>query len=66
LENLFQKLDEKYKDVHYNHIHILKSLVYFDDADGQPTPRMHVDFDWELVKQDITKKVKIFSIKYLT
>ena len=64
-ETLFKKLDDKYEHVQYNHVYILKSLVYFDDAEHQPTPRMHIDYDWELVKQEITKKVKSFSMKYL-
>lgn len=43
LEELFPKLEKKYTNVHYNYPHILKSLVYFTDADDQPMPRMHKD-----------------------
>lgn len=58
LDQLFEKLDTKYKDVNYNHARILKSLVYFDDADSQPMPRIHNELEWDKVKQDITGKVK--------
>lgn len=62
LEHLFLKLDEKYKDVSYNHVHLLKSLTYFDDADKQPMPRMHQDVSWEQVKELIISKVKQFEL----
>lgn len=61
LEELFAKLDKKYTKVQYNYPHILKSLVYFNDADNQPMPRMHKDFSWKDVKDSIVKKVKAFT-----
>lgn len=60
LEELFVKLEEKYTKVQYNYPHILKSLVYFNDADNQPMPRMHKDFSWEDVRDSIVKQVKAF------
>lgn len=61
LEELFAKLDEKYTKVQYNYPHILKSLVYFNDANSQPMPRMHKDFSWENVKDSIVMQVKAFT-----
>lgn len=61
LEKLFKKLDEKYQNINYNHAHILKSLIYFEDVDSQPIPRMHLDLDWQTVKDDIIAKVKEFT-----
>lgn len=61
LDELFVKLDKKYTKVQYNYPHILKSLVYFNDADDQPMPRMHKDFTWEDVKETIVREVKSFS-----
>lgn len=61
LEELFTKLNEKYQEVQYNAPHILKSLLYFSDADNQPMPRMHISIEWEDVKDFITKKVKDFT-----
>lgn len=58
LKDLFSKLDIKYAKVRYNYPHILKSLVYFEDADTQPMPRMHVPLDWEKVKDFIIQEVK--------
>jgi hypothetical protein len=36
---------------------VLKSLVYFTDADGQPQPKMYLDFNWEICKQKIIQEV---------
>lgn len=58
LSELLGKLDQKYSNVNYNHTHILKSLVYFEDADKQPLPRMHTSLNWDEVKENIIKQVK--------
>jgi len=58
LKDLFSKLDLKYAKAQYNYPHILKSLVYFEDADVQPMPRMHISLDWEKVKNVIIQEVK--------
>jgi hypothetical protein len=58
LKDLFSKLDIKHAKVQYNYPHILKSLIYFEDADAQPMPRMHVSLDWEKVKDFIIQEVK--------
>lgn len=59
---LFQKMKEKYSPIDYNEMHILKSLIYFHDADRQPSPRMHKEISWENVKQELGQKVKNFKI----
>lgn len=58
LKDLFIKLDIKYQEIQYNKPHILKSLVYFDDADAQPMPRMHIPLEWETVKDFMVKEIK--------
>ncbi len=62
LKTLFEKLKEKYSKTNYNETYILKSLVYFVDADDQPLPRMHKEVSWEQIKKEIINKVKNFSI----
>lgn len=62
LVELFEKLDKKYKGINYNHVHILKSMIYFDDADTEPIPKMHTEVVWEDVKKNIEEKVKAFSL----
>lgn len=58
LETLLAYTKEKYAESNYSETHILKSLVYFDDAEEQPFPRMHQDVSWEEMKQTIIAAVK--------
>lgn len=62
LEELFKQLNKKYSKTNYNLPHILKSLVYFNNAEIQPMPRMHKDVSWEKIKEEIIKKIKAFKI----
>ncbi|MBA3868765.1 MAG: nucleotidyl transferase AbiEii/AbiGii toxin family protein [Anaerolineae bacterium] len=65
LEELFDKVDQKYQGVNYNRVHLAKSLVYFEDAEGQPMPRMLQRVQWEEVKTTITQAVKeTFLFRY--
>lgn len=61
LAELFAKLEEKYTKVQYNIPHILKSLVYFTDADDQPMPRMKLNVEWREVKSFMLQQAKTFS-----
>lgn len=58
LGELFKLLERKYVNINYSQTHILKSLVFFDDADGQPMPKMHRDVRWEAVKDSIIDHVR--------
>ena len=62
LKNLLDYTKKKYAESDYSETHILKSLVYFDDADGQPMPRMHKDVSWKQVKDSIIEAVKTTPI----
>ena len=42
---------EKFAAANYSLVHILKSLTYFDDADGEPMPHMLMPVSWEDVKR---------------
>lgn len=58
LQELFEQIDRKYQGVSYNRAHLAKSLVYFEDAETQPMPRMLQLVSWETVKAVITRTVK--------
>lgn len=58
LKELFTLLDEKYKQVRYNRLHLLKSLVYFIDADKEAPLKMKEEISWEEVKDYFTKEAK--------
>lgn len=54
LLSLFQR---KFKGVDYQMAHILKSLVYFEDAEQDPDPVLLVPFDWEKAKKKLKEEV---------
>ena len=58
LKELFAHAKKKYDTTDYNVPHIMKSLVYFNDAENQPMPRMHESISWEVIKSSIEKEVK--------
>lgn len=62
LSRLFKLMGGKYKKIEYSKTHIMKSLVYFKDAEQQPMPRMHKDISWEEVKNRMALAVK--TIKF--
>jgi len=55
---LFKKMDKKFKGVKYYPYHIYKSLVYFDESDVDPDPKMMIDFDWNKIKRFFKTEVK--------
>lgn len=61
LVELFSLLDEKYEESNYNKAHILKSLVYFEDAEQQPMPKMLKATEWAEVKSKLTSAVQEFQ-----
>lgn len=50
LTEILVAFERKYRDVDYPKLHILKSLVYFDDAEMDPEPDYITPIKWEDVK----------------
>ena len=59
LSDLLEKFQVKYGRESSNIYHLLKSLVYFDDAENQPSPVMLKQVSWSEVKNFIIDQVKI-------
>jgi len=57
LKELFKLFDKKYKDIEYSKLHMLKSLIYFTDADEEPMPIMLKDIKWREVKAFFEKEI---------
>ncbi len=55
LDELIGFFEKKFANIKYNKLHILKSLVFFDDAQNEPMPKMLIDTDWEKVKEKISR-----------
>lgn len=61
LEEIFKLFIEKFKGIDYSLNHILKSLVYFEDAEKDPEPDLLIDLNWNEVKKEIINIVLKFS-----
>ncbi|MEI6649902.1 MAG: nucleotidyl transferase AbiEii/AbiGii toxin family protein [Candidatus Moraniibacteriota bacterium] len=53
--------EHKFEGIGFNTLHILKSLVFFEDAEGEPMPMMLRDISWEVVKKTIADAVMDFE-----
>lgn len=51
LPEILKNFEKKYVSVKYNMMHVRKSLLYFDDAERDPMPKMLKPVAWEEVKQ---------------
>ena len=60
LEQLLEFFEEKYSNIQYNKLHILKSLAYFETAENEPMPHCLETIQWEEVKKEIAKKANDF------
>ena len=58
--------DKKYQKLSSNLIHIKKSLVYFQDAEKDPMPKMIKDIKWPKVKEFFEGEVKRLSLNKLS
>lgn len=59
-EELFNFVREKFAGIEYNEAHLLKSLVYFDDAEKTEMPKMIAKVNWPEIKTTIKSKVIAF------
>ena len=58
LSDLLNFYNQKYGLLASNFVHIQKSLVYFEDAEPNPMPRMLKEVRWEEVKKYFINEVK--------
>ena len=58
LADLLVSLPQKFAGVNYSLPHILRSLVYFDDAEKEPMPTMLVSIRWSDIKRFFQAQVK--------
>jgi hypothetical protein len=57
LVDLMDLFGQKYREVDYNIVHILKSLTFFEDADKEPLPDMLITISWDEVKSFFAREV---------
>lgn len=65
LEQLMKRLKSQYPTVAHNYYHIIKSLVYFADAETDPMPKFFFNATWNEVKKYFQKEAKILIKKLI-
>jgi len=65
LEQTINRLKEQYPSVQHDFHHIIKSLAYFEDAEGDPPLMLHFDVSWNQVKLFFTDEVKRLAFKFV-
>ena len=66
LEESLKLYDKKFKALPQNKIHIFKSLVYFEDADRDKSPKMIKSVNWQKVKEFFIDEQKRLAKKLLS
>jgi len=57
LENLVKRIKIQYPFVAHDYHHILKSLIYFADAESDPEPEIFFEASWKEVKKYFKKEI---------
>jgi len=61
LESILDLARRRFQRVDYNEYHLLKSLVYFEDAEAEPMPNMLREASWSAIKKTIVAEVRRLS-----
>ena len=56
--DLMAVVRQRYAGIDFNPMHLLRSLVYFDDAETEPMPRMLTDVDWARIRRRLEAEVR--------
>ena len=65
LEKTLSLYNQKYGKLASNLFHTIKSLTYFEDAEGDVMPKMLISFSWIDVKKFLEKEVKNLGKKII-
>ncbi len=65
IESIIVRLKEQYPSVAHNYHHILKALVYFNDAETDPEPQIYFKVTWKEVKKFFTKEIPLIAKKII-
>ena len=64
-EQLFELYDQKFAVLQQNKLHLLKSLVYFEDAEAESMPHLLHSVEWTDVKEFFEKEVHLMSKQFI-
>lgn len=65
LEIIIKRLPEQYPSIAHDYHHILKALVFFEDAESDPEPEIYFKASWNTVKNFFIKEIPIIANKVL-
>ena len=65
LEETIKRLPSQYPSVAHDYHHILKAMVYFEDAESDPEPEIFFKADWDEVKSYFNKEIPIIAKKLM-
>lgn len=57
LEDIIRRLKKQYPSVAHDYHHILKSMIYFEDAESDPNPEIYFKASWNEVKKFFSKEI---------
>lgn len=58
LAALFDAFDRRFADLKVDRAHLLRSLVYFEDAEREPMPRLRRPWRWEEIRSELEAQVR--------
>lgn len=61
LEEIIKRLPDQYPSVAHDYHHILKSIMYFEDAESDPEPVIFFKASWEEIKMFFKREVPIIA-----
>ncbi|MCR4425089.1 MAG: hypothetical protein NUW23_02710 [Firmicutes bacterium] len=62
---MFELLGQKYQGVNYGMYHLIRNLLYSDDADREPDPLMRVEMSWDEIKEYFRRLQRMLMERYL-
>lgn len=65
LKKVLSLYNKKFKVLEQNKTHLLKSLVYFNDAEKDPMPKMLREANWQEIKDFFEEEVKKISAELI-
>ena len=65
LEEIIKRLPAQYPSVAHNYHHILKAMVYFEDAESDPEPEIFFKASWKEIKLFFNKEIPMITKRLL-
>lgn len=65
LEQTIKRLKKQYPFVAHDYHHVLKALVYFEDAESDPDPEICFKSNWSEIKKFFKKEIPQITVKII-